>query len=397
MHIVFISWWWPYPANNGSKIRIYNLLRHLAKNHQVTLLSFAEPDEATPEQIAHLREFCARVEAVPKPTYNPTATKAVLGYLSRWPRSLVDVYSLTMASLLEKIVDEETVDLIIASEFQTIRYLEIAPEIPAILDQIEITSFYDRVKAASGTSGRLRAQLTVTKLESALKNLLVRGVAFSVVSEHEQALMRRFSPPNGRIEVVPNGVDTVANQPNPAIQPQPDTIIYSGAVTYFANLDAAQFFIREVFPLIRQQKPGATFTVTGGTGNVDVSDLKAQPGVVFSGYLPLVAPAIQASWVNVVPLRLGSGTRLKILESMALGVPLVSTTKGAEGLHVHPGEDILIADTPQAMADTILSLFSDADLRARLVRNGRTMVEQSYDWGVIAAQLMTLIDELAKQ
>lgn len=394
MNLIFISWWWPYPAHNGSKIRVYNLLRHLAKTHRVTLLSFAEPDEATPEQIAHLREFCAHVEAVPKPVYNPDATKALLGYLSRWPRSLVDVYSEQMAALVEKILAAGGIDLIIASEFQTIRYLEVAPHIPAILDQIEVTSFYDRVEAAPSTSSRLRAQLTVSKLEGALRRLLERGVAFSVVSEAEQTLQRRLSP-RGRIEVVPNGVDTVDNKPDPSIQPVPHTIIYSGAVTYFANLDAAQFFIRDVLPLVRARFSDVRFTVTGGTGNIDVGDLKAHPGVTFSGFLPSVAPSIQASDVNVVPLRLGSGTRLKILESMALGVPLVSTSKGAEGLNVHPEQDILIADTPYTISDAICRLFDDADLRARLVRNGRAMVEREYDWGAIAEKLNRLIETVA--
>src|ERR1043165_1426412 len=104
MHILFLSWWWPYPANNGSKIRIYNLLRHLSQEFQVTLLSFAEADEATPAQLAHMRSFCTAVKVVPKPTYKPGTLKATLGYLSRWPRSLVDVYSLEMETDVKQLV-----------------------------------------------------------------------------------------------------------------------------------------------------------------------------------------------------------------------------------------------------------------------------------------------------
>lgn len=397
MRIAFISWWWPYPANNGSRIRIYNLLRHLGQRHQITLLSFAEQDEATPEQIEHLRQFCAHVEVVPKLTYQPDTFKSLVGYLSRWPRSLVDVYSPIMTALVKDLANSGTLDAIIASEFQTIRYLEAAPTTPAILDQIEVTSFYDRVKNADGQASKLRAQLTVSKLERALKGLLARGVAFSVVSEEEKHLQERFSPPGGRIEVVPNGVDTEANQPDAGMTIHPNTIIYTGAVTYFANLDAVEYFIKDVFPLVRARVPHAQFSVTGGTGNVDVSALKAQPGVVFTGYLPSVAPAVQASWVNVVPLRVGSGTRLKILESMALGVPVVSTTKGAEGLNVHHGEDILIADAPQALADAVVLLMNDDALRARLVKAGRALVEREYDWGVIAAQLNELLLKTTKQ
>ncbi|MEP6987727.1 MAG: hypothetical protein ABI970_19145, partial [Chloroflexota bacterium] len=155
MHILFISWWWPYPANNGSKIRIYNLLRQLSQQYQITLLSFAEPDEATPDQLAHMLSFCNRVEVVPKPTYKSSTLKATLGYLSRWPRSLVDVYSEDMASLVKQVCADGHIQAIIASELQTMRYLELVPHIPGILEEIEITSFHDRVHDASGQARRL--------------------------------------------------------------------------------------------------------------------------------------------------------------------------------------------------------------------------------------------------
>ncbi len=396
MHILFLSWWWPYPANNGAKLRIYNLLRHLSKSHKVTLLSFAETDEATSEQIEHLRQFCAHVEAVPKPVYNPTTTKALIGYLSRWPRSLVDVYSPVMAKRVPEVAHHCGINVIVASQLQTMRYLDLLPEIPAVLEEIEVTIFHDQVTRANRASGRFRAGLTLTKLENTLAGLLARDVAFTVVSESEREYIRHFAPAGSRIEVVPNGVDTSANRPDPGVTPAPHTLIYTGAVTYNANLDAADYFIREVWPLIRQRTPDAQFTVTGGTGRVDVSQLAAQPGVNFSGYLPSVAQAVQASWATVAPLRIGGGTRLKILESMALGTPVISTTKGAEGLNVTHGENILIADTPAALADAVHTLFSDSHLRARLAAGGRALVEREYDWSIITARLTALIEQVAQ-
>jgi glycosyltransferase involved in cell wall biosynthesis len=394
MQIVFISWWWPYPQNNGSKIRIYHLLRQLSAAHEVTLLSFAEADEATPEQIAHLRTFCQRVEAVPKPQYQPGSLRATLGYLSRWPRSLIDVYSETMARQVQ--VASVGADVLIASQLQTLRYLEAAPHLPGILEEIEVTGFYNAVEQAERNRQRLRAQMTLSKLENALRHLMQRGVALTVVSEAERDYIRRFAPPGARIEVIPNGVDTQANQPD-ATLPQPDTLIYPGAVTYSANYDAVAFFIREVLPLVRQRIPGAQFTVTGGTGQVDVSDLAAQPGVRFTGYLPEVAPAVRASWATVVPLRQGGGTRLKILESMALGTPVIATRKGAEGLNARHGEHLLLADEPQALAEAVCTLLNDTALRARLARAARALVEQQYDWTSIGRQLVHLSEEQASQ
>ncbi len=394
MHILFISWWWPYPANNGAKIRIYNLLRHLSREFRVTLLSFAEADEATPEQIAHMRSFCNRVEVIPKPLYNPGAFKATLGYLSRWPRSLVDIYSTQMENAVKQVCFEDDIQIILASEFQTMRYLELAPQIPAILEEIEITQFLNRVEQAQGQASRLRSQMTLAKFEKSLSQLLDRHVAFTVVSQAEKNNMLRFAPSQADIRVVPNGVDTIDNQPDASITVEPYRLIYSGAVTYQPNYEAVRYFIKEVLPLVRARTPQVQFWVTGGTGSVDVTDLAAEQGVTFTGYLPNVADAIRASMAMVVPLQLGGGTRLKILEAMALGTPVISTTKGAEGIDVHHGNDILIADNPHQIADAIQRLFSDAELRSCLAKNGRDMVEHTYDWRIIAHQLHTLIHDI---
>jgi glycosyltransferase involved in cell wall biosynthesis len=393
MRIIFVSWWWPYPANNGSKIRIYNLLRHLASVHDITLLSFAEADEATPEQMAHMRSFCREVVSVSKPTYQPTSVQATLGYFSRWPRLLIDVYSETMAQQVQQ--SAANADLIIVSEMQTLRYLDHAPNLPAILEEIEVTGFHERVDRAGGTSARLRRQLTLMKLDHILHDLMKRGVALTVVSEAERKYLRKTAPTNARIEVIPNGVDTQANQPDDTMS-TPNTLIYSGAVTYSANYDAVKYFIREVLPLVRERVPDVRFTVTGGTGKVDVSDLAAQPGVTFTGYVPEIAPVVRSSWAAVVPLREGGGTRLKVLEAMALGTPVISTRKGAEGLNIHPGEDILLADAPQEMADAICAVLGADSLRARLSRGGRARVENEYDWSIIGRRLVDLVEDMVR-
>lgn len=394
MRVVFISWWWPYPASNGSKIRIYNLLRHLAESHKVYLLSFAEPDEATLEQVAHLSEFCQHVEIVPKPTYQPDSFRSQIGYFSRWPRSLIDTYSETMAQHVRRWGAQA--DIIIGSQQQTLRYLELVPHVPALLEEIEVTGFHDRVRRAGGAGERLRAQMTVTKLENALRRLLQRGVAMTVVSAQEQEYLRTIAPNGAHIEVIPNGIDTQVYQPE-GIPPVPNTLLYSGAVTYSANYDAVAFFVHDVLPLVRQRVPDICFTVTGSTGDVDVSALMAQPGVRFTGYLPEMAHTVQSSWAVVVPLREGGGTRLKILEALAMGTPVVSTPKGAEGLNVHPGTDILIADEPEAMADMICALLGDEALRTRLAQAGRQVVVKEYDAAIIGRRFVELIEAFVQQ
>ena len=390
-HLLFLSWWWPYPASNGSKIRVYNLVRQLSQHYRVTLLSFAEPDEATPEQIAHLEGICDHVEAVAKPHYNSGALKSTLGYLSRWPRSLVDVYSTDMVERIMNVNLAQPVDIIVASQFQTMRYLELLPDVPAILEELEITSFHNAVEQAASSPQRLRAQLTLTKFQQSIQYLMQKGAACTAVSASETAYLQQVVPAT-RVEVVPNGVDTIANQPDASVQPTPYSLIYTGAVTYNANLDAVAYFIHDIWPLVCARYPQAIFTITGGIGNVSVSELAASPGVTFSGYLPSVTEAVRQQWVVIAPLRMGGGTRLKILEAMALGTPVIATSKGAEGLAVHDGQDILIADTPQAFADAISRLFEDAALRSQLAAAGRELVEREYDWGALARRLIDLVE-----
>jgi glycosyltransferase involved in cell wall biosynthesis len=203
----------------------------------------------------------------------------------------------------------------------------------------------------------------------------------------------RFS----RVYVIPNGVDTGQKQPDSSVQPRPNSLIYTGAVTYQPNYDAVVYFVREVLPLVRQRYPDIIFTVTGGTGDIDVSDLAAQPGVRFSGYLPEIDPAIRESWLTVVPLRMGGGTRLKILESMALGTPIVSTHKGAEGLNVSDGENIVLADSPAAMAEAIAALLADPARRDALAQAGRALVEAEYDWAIISARLSAIAERIVNK
>jgi glycosyltransferase involved in cell wall biosynthesis len=217
------------------------------------------------------------------------------------------------------------------------------------------------------------------------------GAACTVVSASEAAYIQRVIP-SSRVEVVPNGVDTIGNHPDPSAEPKPYSLIYTGAVTYNANLDAVEYFVHDIWPLVCARYPQAIFTVTGGTGNVSVSELAAQRGVKFSGYLPSVADAVREQWAVIAPLRVGGGTRLKILEAMALGTPVIATSKGAEGLDIHSGKDILIGDSPQDFADAIGRLFEDAALRTQLSSAGRALVERDYDWSALASRLINLVE-----
>jgi glycosyltransferase involved in cell wall biosynthesis len=170
--------------------------------------------------------------------------------------------------------------------------------------------------------------------------------------------------------------------------------VYAGALTYHANYDAAQYLLADIYPRLAAKVPGLTLRVTGGTRGVDLDALPTHPGVHYTGYVPDIRPVVARSWVSVVPLRVGGGTRLKILESMALGTPVVSTSKGAEGLEVTHGENILIADDPRDFADSVTEVLQSPALRARLASGGRRLVETTYAWDIVGPRLRALVEQV---
>jgi glycosyltransferase involved in cell wall biosynthesis len=207
-----------------------------------------------------------------------------------------------------------------------------------------------------------------------------------VVSEAERELLRRANP-RLPVTVVENGVDTRALGPLPDSRRE-DTLLFVGTFTYPPNVDAARYFCRAVLPLVRREVPGARVVLVGHEPPPSVRALAGTEGVVVTGSVPDVTPYYAEATACVAPLRAGGGTRLKILEAMALGRVVVSTTFGAEGLDVVDGEHVLLADTPRRFADATVRLLRDAGLRRRLSENARARVVSQYDWSAIGDELV---------
>jgi glycosyltransferase involved in cell wall biosynthesis len=251
----------------------------------------------------------------------------------------------------------------------------------------------ERYMAQKGALRRARCWVSWKKAQRYESRLFPQFDLITMVSEQDrrisQSLLNGAGPP---VAVVPNGVDCCHNRPGLA-QSQPNRLVFNGALTYDANYDAMQFFLAEIHPRIRQGAPGVSLAITGSTVGADLGGLNLDDSVHLTGYVPDVRIPVAEATVCVVPIRQGGGTRLKILEAMALGTPVVATSKGAEGLEVIDGEHLLLADTPQAFADATLRLLGDPALRARLVASARRLVEARYDWTQIGGRFVALVEE----
>jgi len=388
MNLLFLSRWYPWPADNGARLRILNLLKALATRHVVHLISFAE-EPVAPAALAAMRGWCASVEVVPYRAFRPRGWRALAGFLDARPRSVVDTYSPEFAAAVARCGH---VDGVIASEIDMLPYALDADASWRLLEELEVGAILGAADGATSGLGRLRARLTGWKLARYVRSALQRFDACTVVSERERELVTALGVLASRIDVIPNGVD-IAGSSSVAEVPVPNTCLYAGALTYSANYDAVAYFLAEIWPLVVARNPELTFTITGRTTGVDLERLPIGPGVRFSGYLADIRPTVAANWLSVVPLRVGGGTRLKVLESLALGTPVVSTSKGCEGLDLRPDEEILVADAPTDFAAAISRILRDADLRARLSAAGR-LAAKRYDWVVIGGRLLAVVERL---
>jgi polysaccharide biosynthesis protein PslH len=387
MKLAVLSSWYPAPPTNGAKLRAWHLLRELTRRHDVTLLTFAEPGEAEAPESAALRAMCGEVRVVPGNPHKPGAPLSWRAYFGRMPRSYAQTFSPAMAAHLAAVAPG--VDALVAFEVGTAIYLDAHPGTPGVFDEAEISTLRDDVGRASSQIDRWRRTLTWRKYASFTARLVDSASRTTVVSEQERACLGRAGCDISKVDIVPNGVAAEYLEVEAAARP--DTLIYSGSVTYAPNLDAVSFMVSDILPLIQARRPGVAFTVTGNHAGVPLDHL-AGPGVTFAGFVPDIAATVATTAVCVVPLRHGGGTRLKILEAMALGTPVVATRKGAEGLDVEDGTHLLLADDPDDFARAVLTLLEQPALAKALVANARALVANRYTWPLIGSALDHIVE-----
>jgi polysaccharide biosynthesis protein PslH len=397
MKILFLSTWFPYPPDNGSKLRAYHLVRALADRHQVSLLSFAF-DTARPEEPGQLRAWCRDIQTVQVNPFSANRASALRTFLS--PRPVATRPIAAMSRLTTDTLRSRSFDAVIASTEMMVGYALAAPPgtVKILEEHNSMTRWaHERFSGSGGAVQRTRCWISWQKSRWYEARCYPRFDMVTMVSDVDrQATLNTVKAHPLRVEVVPSGVDCTHNQPG-LVQPVPGALVYNGSLTYGANYGAMRWFLAEIYPRIRAQQPCATLTITGSTKGVDVGGLTLDGSVQLVGNLEDVRLPVAGAAACVVPIRHGGGTRLKILEAMALGTPVVATSKGAEGLEVADGVHLLLADDPESFANQTLRLLSDAQMRARLAANARRLVEARYDWTTIGAQFVGLVEEIAGQ
>jgi polysaccharide biosynthesis protein PslH len=391
MKILFLSRWFPYPSNNGSKLRIYNLLRGLAKHHDVTLLSFADQFDGSPDA-PEIQSLCSEVHVVPWREFNPQSWRARLGFLSLKPRSIVDTFSAEMATKITQLLFRCDYDLVIASQLSMAAYHPYFKKVPSLFEEVEIGLSFSDVPRSSNFKKRVRYAFTWFKLRKYLLRLLDSFQACTVVSEQErQLLVHNFPRQKSKIKIIPNCVQVNGYKSQQSIL-VPNQLIFSGSFRYHVNYEAMLWFVHEVYPQVLEQIPNAHLIITGDHANLS---FPSAPNITLTGYVDDIKTLIASSWISVAPLLSGGGTRLKILEAMSVGTPVVSTSKGAEGLDATIGEHLLVADEPRVFADYVVKILKDKNLHDKIAANAYKFVKETYDWEAIMPHFLHLVEVTA--
>jgi polysaccharide biosynthesis protein PslH len=398
LKLLFISTWFPSPLDTGARIRVHYLLKTLAHNHSVDFIGFM-PDLESEFFLPELRDWCSRVEVVRRSPFWQDPSKKYSGHFSLVPRDVLTTFSPEMAEITRRILQAFQHDVVICSIENVAPYALPNNGTPMILEEHNFMSSWmeERFRTQTSLLKKLAGWITWQKCRRYERWLFPQFDACSMVSDKDCQAVRAAIPAcKGRVHMIPNGVDVEYHQPG-LLPPVQDTLVFNGPLSYYANADAVQFFLSEIMPLIQKHRPDVHLSVTGRTDGVNLNELPLDHHVKVTGFLDDVRPAIAQSWACIVPLRIGGGSRLKILQAMALGTPVVSTSKGAEGLDVTNEREILIADEPDTFANQTLRLLEDLDLRARLARNGRTLVEAKYSWVEIGKSFSTFVEEVASE
>lgn len=391
------------PVDTGGKIRSFNILRHLAREHEVTLLSYYG-GRRDPEYEAAVAQRLPGAHTIYTAAPDGTLAQS-LDYILRLPSAApYAVKKFAHPQVRQEVAErlsDRSLDVAVCDFLSASLNFPDNPPAPVVLFQHNVeTMLWQRMAQTEKSALRKLAYGIEARKMSAYECRALRRFQHVIaVSAHDRDAMLTLSsssasPVSGcPITVVPTGVDTEQYQAAPSVSGNPPLIVFTGSMDWEPNIDAMEYFCHQIWPLVLAEYPDARFQIVGRTPHPRVQRL-ASATVEVTGTVPSVANHLRAATVVIVPLRIGGGTRLKIFEAMAMAKAMVSTSIGAEGLDVTHGRDLVIADDAQSFAAGILQFLRDPALRRSCEQNAAELAAR-YDWSQIARRFADVLRDAA--
>jgi polysaccharide biosynthesis protein PslH len=391
--LLFLNLRFPYPPHRGDRIRSYNIMRGIARQFRVTLVTFYDTEKEL-EGLAHLRDLCKEVHVVERPRLDGKM-RAARNLLGGQPLQNGLWYSPEMQRVIDTTLDTCQPDVVQAQFFRMAQYVSDAPT-PRLLDLGDALSLNLRRRAGRERNPALR-WLTALEAGRALsfEREMVRRFDKTVVCSPVDRDAIQAAGGDLGLDIIENGVDLDYYTPSDSrAEDAPPTLLFTGTMDYFPNTDAAYHLAHDVLPRVRDRLPEAQLLLVGASPPSGVQKLERLPGVVVTGRVPDIRPYFASADVFVSPMRCGSGTQNKNLEAMAMGVPVVTTKLGALGTRVAHGHDAFCVDGAESLAKAAADILTDRDLRDVTARNGRAYVEREHGWDVITDKLSALLHSI---
>ena len=375
------------PPDTGGKIRSYNILRELARQHSVTFFSFYAVHDS--DLHPDLKNMFDRVVCVPLGLPAPKSLAEAADYgirlFSSQPYGIAKYCRPEVNRRLHTLLRQETYDVIICDFMAAAGVIPWDWPTPKVLftHNVEATIWRRHYEVATNLIWKAISRREWRKMEAAERRYLRLADRVLTVSETDRDAFATFLDAD-KLTVIPTGVDVDYFQPMP-VGEIANSLIFTGSMDWLPNEDAIFYFVDAILPLIKQQIPSVSVEVVGRNPSRRLQALaEKENSVRIAGWVEDIRPFVARGSICIVPLRIGGGTRLKIFEAMAMSKAVVSTSVGAEGLPVRSGENILLADTPNEFAHSVISLLRDPNQRQQFGTAARTLVQESYSWPKVA-------------
>ncbi len=379
MKILFVSHRIPYPPNKGDKLRAFHILKHLAQKHEVDLACVSDNKQDL-SYVADLKPYCGDISAV---YISPFESRLnYLRYLfSKFPITLGHFYSGQFKRQLNSLIAQGKYDLICVFSVAMSQYVLEVDHIPKLLDLVDADcqkwlSYAEYAKFPLSFIYRLEGKRT----REYEKAVCPKFTACTVVSEAEKHILEQFVPADN-LHVVANGIDQKPYRPYADYKkPEEQNLLFVGGMFYFAYIDGILHFYNHAFEHIKKAFPKLKFYIVGADPAPEVLKLANDPNVRVTGFVDDLMPYLKKATVYVVPLRMAPGIQNKILEAMAMNIPVVSTSAAIQGIDAKPGRDVIVADDPKSFADGVIRLLKEPQLRHDLIQNAKKLIDEKYDW-----------------
>jgi polysaccharide biosynthesis protein PslH len=388
------------PPELGGRIRSYHILRELAKRHRVTLFTFYATQTNDPH--GELNQLFERVFYWPLPIATSRGLSELVSFVRHsirpWPHSVAKYCRPEVARAMRQLLAENTYDVLVCDFAIAAGVIPWDAPTPKVLftHNVEALIWQRHYRVSHNPLWKLISWGEYRKMMRFERVCLERSQHVLTVSEADRAFFRQFVD-GAKLSLIPTGVDTEYFRPVVGLE-RPASLVFTGAMDWMPNQDAIVYFVRTILPIIRREIPDVEFAIVGRHPTSKLrAALSRDSSIRLTGGVEDIRPYVHQAAVYIVPLRIGSGTRLKIFEAMAMGKAIVSTTVGAEGLPVTDGSHLVLADRPEDFAQRVVSLLRDPAERQRLGAAGRALVEQCCSWRSVAAEFDAVLQSVVSQ